>query len=197
MNSQTKVTGVVLAGGLARRMGGKDKGLVLFKGQPLIKYALQAMEKVASEVVINANRNQAQYQNFGYPVIADQTDQFDGPLAGILSVMMQSDANVLLVMPCDSPLFIATYLQRLLDGMTVDQTDIAVAFDGERLQPVFLALKNTLKSSLKTYLTSGQRKIDRWLEQHRMTPVDFRDHPEIFMNINTLQELSDLEQRDE
>ena len=197
MNSQTKVTGVVLAGGLARRMGGKDKGLILYKGQPLIKYALQAIEQVASEVVINANRNLEQYQHFGYPVIADQTDQFEGPLAGILSVMMQSDADLLLVMPCDSPFFISTYLQRLLDGITVDQTDITVAFDGERLQPVFLALKSSLKASLKAYLTSGQRKIDRWLEQHRMTSVDFRDHPEIFMNINTLQELSDLEQRDE
>ncbi len=186
--------GVVLAGGLARRMGGQDKGLVLYKGQPLIKHALQAIEPVVDHVVINANRNLAQYKQFGYPVITDQTDQFEGPLAGILSVMMQSDAEVILSMPCDSPLFTTAYLQRLLDAMTTEQTDIAVAFDGKRLQPVFLTLNSSLESSLKTYLNSGQRKIDRWLEQHTMTAVDFRDNPRIFLNINTLQELSDLEQ---
>lgn len=197
MNRQTKVIGVILAGGLARRMGGQDKGLVHYKGQPLIKYALQSIEPVVDNAVINANRNLALYKQFGYPVIADQTDQFAGPLAGILSVMMQSEAEIILAMPCDSPLFTTAYLQRLLDAMNTGQTEIAVAFDGERLQPVFLAIKSNLESSLKTYLNSGQRKIDRWLQQHRMTAVDFHEFPEIFLNINTLQELSDLEQMHE
>lgn len=197
MNRQTKVIGVVLAGGLARRMGGKDKGLVLYKRQALIKYALQAIEPVVDHVVINANRNLAQYKQFGYPVITDQTDQFEGPLAGILSVMMQSDAEIILAMPCDSPLFTTAHLHRLLDAMTSEQTDIAVASDGERLQPIFLAVKSKLESSLKAYLLSGQRKIDRWLEQHTMNVVDFPNNTEIFLNINTLQELSDLEQSHE
>ena len=193
MNNQTKVAGVILAGGLARRMNNQDKGLIHYKGQAMISYAIAAMSPVVDQLIINANRNSELYQQFGWPVVADQTDSFDGPLAGVLTAMLQVDADVLLVMPCDSPLVSAGHLQKLLEARAARDADVAVAFDGERLHPVFLALKTILQGSLQAYLASGQRKIDRWLEQQNMVTADFSNTPEIFININTMTELSALE----
>jgi molybdopterin-guanine dinucleotide biosynthesis protein A len=84
-------------------------------------------------------------------------------------------------------------LQKLLLARAEHDADVAVAFDGERLHPVFLAIKTSLKTSLQDYLSSGQRKIDSWLEQQKMVKADFSNEPEIFININTLTELSELE----
>lgn len=193
MNSQTKVTGVILAGGLARRMNNQDKGLINFKGRPMVSYAIAALAAVADQTIINANRNQEKYRQFGLPVIADQTDSFDGPLAGVLTAMFHANSDVLVVMPCDSPLIKAEHLQKLLITRAESDADVAVVFDGERLHPVFLALKTSLKTSLQDYLDSGQRKIDRWLEQQKMVQADFSEEPNIFININTLAELSELE----
>ncbi|MDD1610438.1 MAG: molybdenum cofactor guanylyltransferase [Methylococcaceae bacterium] len=193
MNKPTKITGVILAGGLARRMNHQDKGLVCYRGCPLVSYAIAALAPLVNDTLINANRNHEQYQSFGLPVIADQTDSFDGPLAGILTAMIHSDAEVLLIVPCDAPLMTTQHLQKLLTVRADLNVDIAVAFDGERLHPLFLAIKTSLQESLQNYLASGQRKVQAWLAQHNPAQVDFSDTPEIFTNINTLTELSLLE----
>ncbi|MEQ1557662.1 MAG: molybdenum cofactor guanylyltransferase MobA [Methyloglobulus sp.] len=194
MDSQTKVTGVILAGGRARRMNNRDKGLVLFKGQPMVSYAIEAMKTVADETIINANRNISGYRALGLTVISDQTDSFDGPLAGILAAMIFAKHGLLLVMPCDSPLIKAHHLQKILSVRAENDADIAVAFDGVRVHPVFLAIKVSLQEHLQDYLNSGQRKLHTWLEQHKMIKVDFSTEPYIFTNINTLPELKNLEQ---
>jgi molybdenum cofactor guanylyltransferase len=193
MGEQTKVTGVILAGGLARRMDNCDKGLVSFRGQPMVSYAIAAMTQVADQAVISANRNIAEYAQFGLPIVSDQTDSFDGPLAGMLAAMVWAETGVLLVMPCDSPLVDAKHLRKLLSAHAENDADVAVAFDGERLHPVFLAIKAALMPSLQDYLHSGQRKIDLWLMQHQWIKADFSAEPSIFMNINTMAELSELE----
>lgn len=192
MSEQKKVTGVVLAGGLARRMNKQDKGLMLYHNRPMVSYAVEAISEVTDTVFINANRNKDQYMQFGCEVISDQTDSFNGPLAGIFSAMSHAKTDKLLIMPCDSPLIKATHLQKLLQALT-DDVDIAVAFDGERLHPVFLALKTSLKNSLNAYLQAGDRKIDLWLQQHSLVKVDFSNNTEVFLNINTLSELDALE----
>jgi molybdopterin-guanine dinucleotide biosynthesis protein A len=193
MNNSAKITGVILAGGLARRMNHQDKGLVCYRGRPLVSYAIAALAPLVDNTLINANRHHAQYQQFGLPVVADQTDSFDGPLAGILTAMIHSDADALLVVPCDAPLMTATQLQKLLTCRAEFDADVAVAFDGERLHPVFLAIHSRLKTSLQHYLASGERKVQSWLAQHNTVQVDFSDTPEIFTNVNTLAELSSLE----
>lgn len=190
-----QITGVILAGGLARRMNNQDKGLVHYKGQPLISYAIEAMATVADTVLINANRNKAQYSTFGFKVIADQNNSFDGPLAGILTAMLETKQHTLLVIPCDSPLISSEHLLKLLNALDGTRSDIAVAFDGERLHPVILALRTNLKNSLENYLNNGERKIDNWLFQHKTVKVDFSDQKNIFLNINTLDELFTLERR--
>ncbi|MDD5577964.1 MAG: molybdenum cofactor guanylyltransferase [Methylobacter sp.] len=193
MNSQTKVTGVVLAGGLARRMNYQDKGLINYRGRPLVSYAIAALTAIVDQVIISANRNLEQYQQFAVPVMTDLTGSFDGPLAGLLTAMIHTDADVLIVMPCDSPLIKTEHLQKLLDLRAEVDADVAVAFDGKRLHPVFLAIKTTLQPGLQDYLAGGQRKMDSWIEQQKMVKADFSNEPEIFTNINTMTDLSMLE----
>ena len=197
MNNPSKVSGVILAGGLARRMNNQDKGLVNYKGRPLVSYAIAALSAVADRPFINANRNRERYQAFGLPVIADQTNSFDGPLAGVLAAMLYTDADVMVVMPCDTPLIKAEHLQKLLTVRAENDADVAVAFDGVRLHPVFLAIKTSLKTSLQDYLASGQRKIVSWLELQNCVQADFGTEPEIFINVNTPTELSELEAQNE
>ncbi|MGZ5049719.1 MAG: molybdenum cofactor guanylyltransferase MobA [Methylobacter sp.] len=193
MNSRTKVAGVILAGGRARRMNNQDKGLVHFNGRPMIGYAIAALEPVVDYVLINANRNLDEYRQFGKPVISDQTDSFDGPLAGILAAMIHAEAEVLLVMPCDSPLVKTEYLQKLLSARAENDADVAIAFDGDKMHPVFLAIKTALQNSLQGYLDNGQRKVAVWLQQQNWVKADFSQEPEIFANINTMAELSRLQ----
>lgn len=193
MNEANNVTGVVLAGGLARRMNKQDKGLIAYHNKSMVSYAVKAMLGVTDKVVINANRNLEAYAQFGCEVITDQTDTFDGPLAGILSAMMVAETDIICVIPCDSPLIKATHLQKLITTLLDEGVDIAVASDGDRMQPVFLALNTSLQADLQAYLQSGERKIDAWLQQHSLSVVDFSQNKNIFMNINTVDELNALE----
>lgn len=193
MSRQNKVTGVVLAGGLARRMQQLDKGLVRFRRQPLVGYALKAMAAAADEILISANRNIEQYRAFGYPVIPDLEDRFCGPLAGVLAALEVTTTETLLVIPCDSPLIQARHLQKMLSVLKTSGAEIAVADDGERLHPVFLALKSDLQDDLQRFLASGERKVARWLDRHRIARVDFSQDAEVFVNLNTLAELERLQ----
>jgi len=195
MSGQNKVSGVVLAGGLARRMQQQDKGLVLFKRHAMVSYPLAALAPLVDDLWISANRHLELYSQFGYPVISDANQQFDGPLAGILAAMQAARHPLLLVTPCDSPLVQTAHLQRLLSALSED-AEIAVAFDGQRLHPVFLALRTDLQDSLCAYLTAGERKLETWLQQHRWHKADFSDTPEIFANVNTFNELAVLEGRE-
>ncbi|AMK75819.1 MULTISPECIES: molybdenum cofactor guanylyltransferase MobA [Methylomonas] len=193
MSGQNKVSGVVLAGGMARRMQEQDKGLLLCNNRPLVSYALAAMTPLVDELLISANRNQDLYQQFNYRVISDAEPSFDGPLAGILAAMQAAQHPTLLIAPCDSPLVATIHLQRLLDTLLAQDAEIAVAFDGERLHPVFAALRTELQLDLQNYLCSGERKLQSWFHRHLLVEVDFSDTPHIFANINTPAELADLE----
>lgn len=197
MKVQTKITGIILAGGLARRMGNRDKGLTEFNGKPLVSYAIAAMRPIVDELILNANRNLDEYRRFGLPVVSDQTDSFDGPLAGILTACVYAQSGVLLVAPCDSPFFESQHFEMLLTAREEQDADMAVAYDGERIHPVFLTLKAELMADLQAYLQSGQRKVETWLARHHAVTVDFSSEPDIFRNINSLAELKRLEESKE
>lgn len=197
MASQTKVTGVILAGGLARRMHGQDKGLIPFRGKPLVSYAVEAMRCVADQTLINANRNLAEYRQFGFPVVSDQMENFQGPLAGVLTGIMYAETGIVLTIPCDSPFFGSEAIKRLLVAM-IDQTaDVAVAGEDERLHPVFMAVSTRLRQDLQSYLQQGHRKVEDWLRAQNCVMVDFTGNREVFVNINTISELTGLEAKQE
>lgn len=194
MNPQrTQITGVVLAGGRALRMGGKDKGLLPFCGRPLIAYSLEALAAAAGPIVISANRHIEEYSRFGYPVITDRSGDFDGPLAGLLSAMRFAETPYVLSVPCDSPLLRGELLDRLYSNLCKEQAEICAAHDGERLHPVFMIAERRLADSLSAFLQSGQRKMENWLKQHRLALADYSDHAELFANINTPEELAALD----
>lgn len=188
-------TAVILAGGQARRMGGQDKGLIELAGSPMIQHILEAIAPQVGKVIINANRNQEIYAHYGYPVIADELDGYCGPLAGMASSMRAVDTPFMVTVPCDSPFVPIDLVERLYLRMIHEDADISVAHNGERIQPVFTLLKTTLLDSLLDFLGKGERKIDKWFENHKLAITDFSDKPDTFININTRNELVLIESR--
>lgn len=189
------VTGLVLAGGRARRMGGHDKGLITLNGVPMAEHVLRALRPQVGAVLINANRNRDRYAQLGCPVIGDSEGGFLGPLAGMLSGMQAARTPLLASVPCDSPLVPHDLVARLLAALTAADARLAVAHDGERLQPVFALLDVTLRDDLQAFLAGGERKIDRWYARHACAQADFSDAPEAFRNVNTPEERQALERR--
>jgi molybdenum cofactor guanylyltransferase len=189
-----QVTGVILAGGRATRMGGVDKGLVPINGRPMIAWVIDALRPQVAGVMINANRNHQRYGEFGCPVIDDGDSEFRGPLAGMASAMRNAGTPYIAVVPCDSPLLGGKLVERLYAAVVSSGSPVAVAHDGERLQPVFALLACDLLQDLAGYLDDGQRKIDRWYARHGYESVDFSDMAESFANINAPEDRSVLEE---
>jgi molybdopterin-guanine dinucleotide biosynthesis protein A len=191
-----RVTGVVLAGGRARRMGGQDKGLVELAGHPMVVWVTRALAPQCHRMLVNANRNEQRYAALtGLPVVADVSDDFAGPLAGMYSALQQCRSPLLVSVPCDSPLVHPRLVARLVECLLAQDAELAVAHDGERMQPVFTLLRGELESSLAAFLAAGGRKIDRWFQQHRVACADFSDACEMFANINTLEERDAMQAR--
>jgi len=188
-------TGAILAGGEASRMGGQDKGLIALNGRPLIEYVLAALNPQVGQVLINANRNHAIYAQYGHPVIKDEFDGYCGPLAGMASCLRAITTPVMVTAPCDSPFVPGDLVPRLYRKMQEDDAEISVAHNGERLQPVFTMMRNTVLNSLLDFLHRGERKIDKWFELHKVAVVDFSGQPDTFLNINTRDELAMVEAR--
>jgi molybdopterin-guanine dinucleotide biosynthesis protein A len=192
---QEAVAGLVLAGGRARRMSGIDKGLIEIAGRPMIDYVLERLRPQVGQVLINANRNPEIYNSYGHPVVADALDGFLGPLAGVSSALRRLECPFLLTVPCDTPLLPGNLAVRMLETLVAERADVAVAHDGQRLQPVFLLLRKGLAQSLERYLAGGGRKIDTWLNAQRLATVDFSDHNRSFINVNDPVQLRDFEAR--
>lgn len=191
---QERVSAVVLAGGLARRMQGQDKGLVEIGGKPMAAWAVQAIYPQVHSVLINANRNHERYQELllsvtsDASVVADRHSGHIGPLAGLSAALHHSDTQYMFMCPCDSP-FVDAELVSLLGCACLDaNADVAVAHDGERMQPVFCLVNKRCLASLDTYLNSGERKIDRWYAQVKTVEVDCSGVAHSFRNINTEEE---------
>ncbi len=189
------ITGVVLAGGRARRMGGQDKGLVPFAGRPLVEWVLAALAPQVRTLLINANRNQAAYASLGHPVIEDRIEGFQGPLAGFASAMAAVSTPWMVTVPCDGPFLAPDLVGRLCAALEREGAEIAVATDGARMQPVYALLPVALAPSLETFLAEGERKIDLWYARHRVALADLSDRPESFANINSEADTARLEGR--
>jgi len=191
--SARNVTGIVLAGGRARRMGGTDKGLIPLAGRPLAAHALDRLEPQVEAVLLNANRHADEYARLGARVVPDTIDGYAGPLAGLLAGLEAATSDLVVTAPCDSPFVPADLVARLRRGLEDARAELAVAHDGDRLQPVFMLVRRTLAGDLRAWLDGGGRKIDVWLADHRVAEVDFSDVPEAFRNINTSEERDEVE----
>ena len=180
----SNITGAILAGGRGRRMGGLDKGLIKFQGIPLVEHVLQALRPQVSTIMLSANRNQTVYTRYGYPVVADLITGYAGPLAGFAALLRECETAWLMVVPCDGPSLPADLTVRLNSARLRAGADIAVAHDGQRLQPVHVLLGKHLLPDLEAWLTGGGRKIDLWYARHHMITVNFSDQSDSFINLN-------------
>jgi len=187
------ITGVILAGGQGQRMGGRDKGLVPFRGRPLVAWVIAAMTPQVAVLVINANRNLDAYGALGYPVIPDGLEGFQGPLAGFATAMAAVSTPWIVTAPCDGPFLAPDLVARLGAALIGEGAEIAVASDGQRLQPVYALIPVRLAPSLHAFLAAGERKIDLWYARHRVALADLGDRPGSFANVNTEADAAGLQ----
>ena len=191
--SDNKITGVVLAGGLGRRMGGIDKGLQELRGQPLVHWVVERLAPQVDELLINANQNGERYAAFGHRVVPDEIPDIAGPLAGLHAALSAAAHPLVATAPCDSPFLPADLISRLFSALTATGADLAVARTFDQPHPVFCLCKRDVLPHLTEFLASGGRKIDRWYATLKVVEVAFDDEADAFENINTREELGRFE----
>ncbi|HAE3356948.1 TPA: molybdenum cofactor guanylyltransferase MobA [Salmonella enterica subsp. enterica serovar Brandenburg] len=193
MNLDEVITGVVLAGGKARRMGGADKGLLELDGKPLWRHVADALAPQLATVVISANRHLDIYQASGLKVIPDSIADFPGPLAGMLSVFQQVAGDWFLFCPCDNP----CVPHNLVDRLAAQRHGAPVVWvhDGERDHPTIALINRAVEPQLTDYLQAGERRVMIFMRQVGGHAVDFSDCKEAFVNVNTPEELAKWQKR--
>jgi molybdenum cofactor guanylyltransferase len=183
----TGVSGIVLAGGQGRRMGGVDKGLQLLRGKPMAQWAIERLAPQVDEIIINANQNLDQYRALGN-VVPDEVSGFAGPLAGLHAGMKAARHALVITVPCDSPFLPPDLVSRL--HIALHENDVAVAKTGDQAHPVFALVRKDCLPNLERYLAGGGRKIDAWYGGLKFVEVAFDDEAGAFRNINTREELA-------
>jgi molybdopterin-guanine dinucleotide biosynthesis protein A len=187
---QKNISGIILAGGQGQRFDGADKGLLLLDGKPLVAHVANTLLPQVSTVTISANRNLDSYRALGYAVVEDLRGPFLGPLAGIAAALATITTELALVVPCDTPFLPHDLGQRLYAALQHHQADIAIAHDGQRLQPMCVLLRRKLLDSLNAELAVGHLKVQKWMLEQRHCIVDFSDEARCFMNINSADDLT-------
>jgi molybdopterin-guanine dinucleotide biosynthesis protein A len=196
MSESKAITGLILAGGQGRRMGGVDKGLQTFRGKRLVEHVYARLAPQVDGVIINANQNHDAYRTFGVRVVSDAIGGYAGPLAGLHAGLSVSRRPYLATAPCDSPFLPEDLVARLYAGLDGSGADIAVARTGKWLQPVFCLARRGVLDPLAAFLKGGGRKVDAWYATLAVVEVAFDDEAEAFSNINTSDELKALQTED-
>ncbi|HEC5281722.1 TPA: molybdenum cofactor guanylyltransferase MobA [Enterobacter cloacae] len=193
MNPGQEIIGVVLAGGRATRMAGKDKGLQHLNGKPLWQHVADTLADQVSAMAISANRHIDIYQRSGYPVYQDTLGDYAGPLAGMLSVMQQSEAEWFVFCPCDTPFIPSCLVERLVQSR--DGAPVVWVHDGERDHPAITLIHRSLVPALQDYLTAGERRVMVFMRQSGGHSVDFSDWKSAFVNVNTTEDLQTMQEK--
>ena len=184
------VTGVVLAGGLGRRMGGVDKGLAELDGRPMVAWVVERLHPQVEHLIINANQNGDRYGALGHPVVPDRVEGFAGPLAGLHAGLTAATTALVVTAPCDSPFLPEDLVERLRTALDTSDAQLAAARTFDQPHPVFSLVRRDVAEHLAAFLAGGGRKIDRWYGELRTVEVDFSDQAAAFSNINTPEELA-------
>jgi molybdopterin-guanine dinucleotide biosynthesis protein A len=181
MTDRNLVAGVLLAGGLSRRMGGGDKCLRDLGGRPVLAHIIERATPQVGALVLNANGDPARFDAFGLPIAADVVEGYAGPLAGVLTGLdwaaaQAPDARWLMSFACDAPFFPADMVARMLAAVEAAGADMACAVTHGRTHPVFglwpLSLREELRHAM---VKEGMRKVDLWTARYRLVEVDFPD----------------------
>jgi molybdopterin-guanine dinucleotide biosynthesis protein A len=196
MSTSESVVGIILAGGLARRMGGGDKCLLPLAGKTLLQRAIERAQPQVSSLLLNANGSSLRFARTRLPVIPDIYPNNLGPLAGIHAALCwiktnQPDAQWLASFASDSPFFPMDLVARLFDAATSHQAKLTVARSNNRAHPVFALWHISLIDKIEQQLQAGEiPRLQDWIQQQEMAEVDFSaDAYDPFFNINIPQDL--------
>lgn len=188
------ITGLIIAGGLARRMGGVDKGLQLFQGRSLLTHVIERFAPQVDCLLLNVNHNAAAYASFGLPQVADQRMDYAGPLAGVQAGLTHCTTPLLACVPCDTPLLPRDGVARLFAALQQHEADLAVARAAGQVHHAFMLCRREVLAGLTLFLEQGGRRYGEWQHQCRHVEVDFVE-TEAFMNFNSLEELREYGHR--
>jgi molybdopterin-guanine dinucleotide biosynthesis protein A len=191
---------VLLAGGLARRMGGGDKPMRTIGGRTILERVIARLQPQCDGLILNANGDPARFAAFGLPVIADGVADFPGPLAGILAaldwaVANRPDVEFILSAAADCPFLPRDLVSRLREAMREQNAELAVAASDGQSHPVIglwsVALREPLRHAL---VVEDIRKIDRWTARYRLATVTWPTTPlDPFFNANTKDDIAEAD----
>jgi molybdopterin-guanine dinucleotide biosynthesis protein A len=194
------IPGVLLAGGLARRMGGGDKPMRQIGGKTILERVIARLKPQCDELILNANGDPARFASFALPVIADTVENFPGPLAGILAALdwaaaNRPDVSVVLSAAADCPFLPRDLVSRLYQALLRDDAQLAVAASDEQSHPVIgiwsVALRDELRHAL---LQENIRQVGRWTTRYKLATVAWPTRPlDPFFNANTMDDLAEAE----
>jgi molybdopterin-guanine dinucleotide biosynthesis protein A len=196
---RTDTIGVVLAGGLARRMGGGDKPLRLLGGRPMLDHVLARFAPQVAAAILNANGDPARFAEHALPVVADGLPDHPGPLAGILAALdfaaeQRPDLPWVVSVPGDSPFIPHDLVARLHAARAAQDVPLACARSAGQAHPPVGLWPVALRQDLRAALLSGERKIDRWTARHGCAHADWPDTPvDPFFNANAPEDLATAE----
>jgi molybdopterin-guanine dinucleotide biosynthesis protein A len=197
MPGRSDTLGVVLAGGLARRMGGGDKPLRELGGRPLLAHVLERLATQVARLVLNANGDPARFAGFGLPVVPDGLPNHPGPLAGILAGLDWAAEHApgcawIVSVPGDSPFIPADLVARLHAACAAAGVPLACARSAGQAHPPVGLWPVELRGDLRAALLAGERKIDRWTARHGVAHAEWEAGPvDPFFNANTPEELAE------
>ncbi|MBI2978181.1 MAG: molybdenum cofactor guanylyltransferase MobA [Rhodospirillales bacterium] len=195
------VAGVLLAGGLARRMGGGDKGMRRLGGRPIMERILARVRPQVTTLLVNANGDPARFEGYGLPVMGDVVGGYAGPLAGVLTGLewaaehAPAGTRFVASFAIDAPFVPLNLVARLRRAVEDEGAEIACAKSGDRTHPVFGLWPLELAAELKRAMIEEEmRKIDRWTVRYDLVEVDFPTEPfDPFFNINDPGNLAEAE----
>jgi molybdopterin-guanine dinucleotide biosynthesis protein A len=199
MSADPKTICVLLAGGLARRMGGGDKPLLVIGGTTILDRIIGIMSPQCEELILNANGDPARFASTGLPVIADSIADFPGPLAGVLAALdwtaeHRPDVEWVVSVAADTPFLPLDLVARLHEARAASGKALAQAETNGRTHPVNALWNVTLRDDLRRYLQNGERKVDIWTARHGIVNVTWTTEPiDPFFNANTPEELAEAE----
>jgi molybdopterin-guanine dinucleotide biosynthesis protein A len=189
------ITGAILAGGMGRRLGGVDKGLMTVAGRPQVERILDCLAPQVDQILINANRHREEYARYGHPVIADLTGDFQGPLAGMASVLAAAGTERVLCVPCDATWLPPDLASRMCAALAESRARVCAVHDGTWLHPVCSLVPRALLPDLRHWLAEGRREVAGWLHKQGLVTVHYPEWPSVYWSINTPDDLASVERR--
>ena len=185
--SLSSLSVVILAGGQGKRVGTRQKALLSYQGQPLLKWILKDLAEKKLPILLNVNAHHSDYKVYDLPQFSDQYKGFLGPLAGMQAAWNWVESDWIVFVPCDNPSLPSNLIERLLQAYAMYPAPLVVAHDGQRVQPLYLLMHRSMASKLKQALEQSHLSVSRWIQENPHARADFSDQYESFKNINTLE----------